>query len=57
MVQAVRDGYERIASKCDYFNLLDEIGRNVKETAHTNILMRILGFRDDKSLPLLGKFL
>lgn len=51
----VRDKYET-ASKSNYFNLLDEMGSNVRETAHTNILMRLLEFREDKSLPLLQSF-
>lgn len=54
--KAVKDDYEKIASMSDYFNLLDEIGGNVKEIAHTNILMRLLEFREDDSLPLLKSF-
>ena len=51
----VRARYEKTALK-NYFNLLDEIGSNVKEMAHTNILMRLLEFREGNSLPLLKSF-
>ena len=53
----IRDSYEKIAAQSDYFNLLDEIGSNVKETAHTSILMRLLEFHEGvHSLPLLKSF-
>ena len=52
----IRDSYKKFAAQSDYFNLLDEIGSNVKETAHTSILMRLLEFREGVSLPLLKSF-
>lgn len=52
----IRDSYEKIVAQSDYFNLLDEIGSNVKETAHTNILMRLLEFHEGNSLPFLRSF-
>ena len=53
----IRDSYEENAAQSDYFNLLDEIGSTVKETAHTSILMRLLEFHEGvRSLPLLKSF-